>query len=114
MVFLTIRKILFRVGLIALVGAAFGCARNKADQQRKEAISERAIEEVLRQRTDEWMSIPGVVGTAIGKLEGKKVIKVLVIEKAAQIENKIPRTVEGYRVILEEVGEIRAQESESE
>ena len=41
----------------------------------------RLIGEVLAARTAEWMAIPGVVGTAIGELEGRPCIRVLVAQR---------------------------------
>ena len=72
----------------------------------------KTIEEVLKEHTDEWMSIPGVVGTAIGEYKGKPCIKVLVVKKTKELTEKIPSRVEGFPVVIEETGEIRALESE--
>ena len=52
-------------------------------------------------------TIAGVVGVAIGAVDGQPVIK-LVIKKTPALEQKIPKMVEGYPVMLEETGEIRA------
>jgi hypothetical protein len=52
-------------------------------------------------------TIAGVVGVAIGAVDGQPVIK-LVIKKTPALEQKIPKMVEGYPVVLEETGEIRA------
>lgn len=54
------------------------------------------------------MAIPGVVGVGIGAVDGKPVIKVLVTQKTPELEKKIPQTLEGYAVVIEETGEIRA------
>ncbi len=69
------------------------------------------IEEVLSQYTDSLMSFPGVVGTAIGECEGKPCIKVLVVEKTPELVNKIPSTLEGFVVEVQETGEIKALDS---
>jgi hypothetical protein len=53
------------------------------------------------------MSIPGVVGTAQGLCDGQPCIKVLVIQKTPEIEEKIPETLEGYPVEIEPTGEIK-------
>ena len=82
----------------------------KIGEKRGERLAKKTIEAVLKKHTDEWMSIPGVIGTAIGSLEGKKVIKILVLKETRELKKKIPEAVEGYRVILEETGEIRARE----
>ncbi len=68
----------------------------------------KTIQEVLAEHTDAWMATPGVVGTAIGELEGRSCIKVFVAEKTEELLAKIPGTLEGYPVVLEETGEFRA------
>ncbi len=68
----------------------------------------KTIEAVLKQHTDRLMSLPGVVGTAIGVCEGTPCIKVLVVKKTPELVNEIPQTLEGYPVVIEETGEIRA------
>jgi hypothetical protein len=65
------------------------------------------IEEVLKRHTDELMSLPGVVGTAIGLCEERPCIKVYVVEKTPELEERIPDTLEGHRVVMEESGEFR-------
>jgi len=65
---------------------------------------------VQEEHTDDWMAIPGVEGTAIGLSEGKPCIKIFISSKPQQIRDKIPSTVEGYRVIIEETGAFRALE----
>ncbi len=68
----------------------------------------RAIEEVLAERTPEWMEVPGVVGTGIGLCEGEPCIVVYVSERTPEVGERIPAEVEGYRVRIEETGPIRA------
>lgn len=67
-----------------------------------------AIEKVLEEHTSYLMTIPGVVGTAISDCDGELCIKVLVKTLSEEIEMKIPRSIQGYNVIIEEVGDIRA------
>ena len=66
------------------------------------------IEQVQEKYQDQWMALPGVVGVAIGENEGKLVLKVMVIKITTELEQKVPKNVEGYDVILEETGEFRA------
>lgn len=68
----------------------------------------RTIEEVLRAHTGQLMSLPGVVGTAQGLCSGRPCIKVYVIKKSAELGRMIPDTIEGYPVMEEESGEIKA------
>lgn len=85
------------------------CANTKADSRQGEnAVTGKAIEEVLKEHTEELMSVPGVVGTASGICEGRPCIKVYVIRKTTGLEQEIPSILEGYPVLIEETGEIRA------
>jgi hypothetical protein len=54
------------------------------------------------------MSLPGVVGTAQGLCDDKPCIKVYVIKKTSELAKEIPDIIEGYRIMIEETGEIRA------
>ena len=73
-------------------------------------MSERTIGQVQEAHTDQWMDIPGVEGTAIGLFEGKPCIKIFASRKAEDLRAKIPSTVEGHPVIIEEAGIFRALE----
>lgn len=68
----------------------------------------KSIGEVLRENREKLMSIPGVVGTAEGICDDKPCIKVYVAEKTAEIEKKIPASLDGYPVEVQETGEIQA------
>lgn len=66
------------------------------------------IKKVLEEHTLKLMSIEGVIGTAEGLCNGKPCIKVYVIKKTRQLTQRIPTTLEGYPVVMEETGEFRA------
>jgi hypothetical protein len=68
----------------------------------------KTIEQVLNEKTDEWMAIPGVVGAAIGESKGKPCIRIFTSSKPDELHSNIPSTVEGYPVIIEQTGPIRA------
>jgi hypothetical protein len=67
------------------------------------------IEEVLKKYTDSLMTISGVVGTGQGLFDGKSCIKVFVVKKTPELEDKIPEKLEGYSVKIKETGVIRAE-----
>ena len=69
----------------------------------------KAIDDVLKEHSKAIMSIPGVVGTGQGLHEGKPCIKVFVIKKTAALDEKIPDSLEGYPVVIEEIGEVKAR-----
>ena len=106
-----VKKVIFGIGLVALSGSDVSCVKkpvNNSEGAKK--MTSKTIEQVLEEHTDKWMSIPGVVGTAIGELKGKPCIKVLVVKKNEELKKKIPSQVEGFPVVIEETGEIRALE----
>lgn len=90
---------IYCIGWIVLVGGSVAVGALGSGRE--------SIESVLKQHTDQLLSLPGVVGTAISECEGKPCIKVLVVKETPELMAKIPRTLEGYPVVLEETGEIR-------
>ena len=76
-------------------------------------MSGMSIEQVLKDRTDEWMDIAGVVGTAIGATPGGQAcIKIYTASQPRKVRNKIPQTVENFPVIIEQTGTFRSLTTE--
>ena len=100
-----IKQLLIATVLTPFVVAFFGGC-SVADKG--QPMSGKTIEEVQEAHTDEWMAIPGVEGNAIGLFEGKPCIKIFASVKARKLRNKIPSSVEGYPVIIEETGTFRS------
>ena len=71
-------------------------------------MSQRPIEVVLKEHTDELMAMSGVVGTAQGLCDDKPCIKVYVAALTSELKKKIPKNLEGYQVMVEVTGEFRA------
>jgi hypothetical protein len=71
-------------------------------------MSQKTIEQVQEEHTEDWMAIPGVEGIAIGLFEDKPCIKIFSSRKPQELQNKIPSIVEGYPVVIEEAGTFRA------
>jgi hypothetical protein len=69
----------------------------------------RDIDAVLRAHDRELLAIKGVVGVYVGLLDDGKTtcLKLMVVAKTAEIEKAIPKTLEGYPVIIEVTGAIR-------
>ena len=67
------------------------------------------ITEVLAKHTEEWMAITGVVGTAEGRKNGKPCITIMVDSLTSALRNKLPKTADGYPVVIQETGEIKAR-----
>lgn len=68
----------------------------------------RNIKEVLKKHTAELMEVPGVAGVAEGESQGNPCIRVFVLDRNSEFLRRIPRTLEGYPVQVEESGEFRA------
>jgi hypothetical protein len=67
------------------------------------------INAVLRAHQDELMAIPGIVGIYVGLMDDEKTpcLKVMVVKKTQDLGNKIPKSLDGYPVVIEETGIIR-------
>jgi len=101
--------VLLSIGAINAAGNLAGCSYSgPSNSEKGQSMPERTIKQVQEEHTDEWMAIPGVEGTAIGLFEGKPCIKIFTSSKPQEIRDKIPSTVEGYPVIIEETGAFRA------
>lgn len=96
--------------LLFMVSAcAVACAREDTTLDKEQTpLDTKSIEQVLAERTPEWMSIRGVVGTSIGECDGEPCIRVMVEKKTPTLERRIPPTVSGYTVDIVETGEFRA------
>ena len=71
---------------------------------------QRSIQAVMDKYTTTLMSIPGVVGAALGESSGEPCIKVFVAQRTSEVVEQIPTSLEGYPVAVEETGEFRARE----
>jgi len=94
--------------LLAVNGTS--CQNGRVSSERTECMAGRTIQQVQESHTDEWMAIPGVVGTAIGQWDGKPCILVFTASNTEQVRKRIPATVEGYPVVVQYMGEVRALE----
>jgi hypothetical protein len=95
--------------IMLLLFSSLGCSQRDTTRQKKgTTMHDDTIEQVQEQHTPDWMTIPGVVGTAIGQSKGKPCILILTGSNTEQIRKKIPATVDGYPVLVQYTGEIRA------
>jgi hypothetical protein len=95
--------LLFLIAIILVTGAS-----NQTNDQRRNSMPMKTIPQVLAEHAQELMSIPGVVGLAQGLCDGRPCIKVFIKEKTPEVNQKVPSILEGYPVMIEETGEIRA------
>jgi hypothetical protein len=109
------RQIPFLLSIIAIAiaGGFSGCSqKNVPDHQKERYMPGKTIEQVLNERTNEWMNIPGVEGVAIGEHKGKSCIRIFTSVNPKNLRDKIPSSVDGYSVIIEQTGTFRALEQE--
>jgi hypothetical protein len=103
-----------RVALLVGIVLAFGSSTCRQPEKNglveAAAVSDKTIEQVQQEHTEAWMSIPGVVGTALGQCEGKPCILVLTAANTEEVRRTIPSTVEGYPVVVQYTGEIHARQ----
>jgi len=92
-----------------MVGFGSSCKQaDKSQVQTKTVKPMKSIDEVIRIYSDSLMAIPGVVGLYHGLSEdGRACLKVMVKQKTAELEKRIPRQIEGYPVLIDETGEIK-------
>ena len=68
----------------------------------------RDINTVKEAHTQELMAVPGVVGVYVGELnDHTPCIVVMVTKRTQEVEQKIPKTLEGHPVKVDETGVIR-------
>jgi transposase len=73
-------------------------------------VSDNPIVAVLRQHRDRLMAVPGVVGIGQGEHRARPCIKVFVAERTPALARRIPSSLEGYAVVIEETGSLEARD----
>jgi dTDP-4-dehydrorhamnose 3,5-epimerase-like enzyme len=86
--------------LALLVTTSPGCVKRR-DTQRAGEMRGRSVEQVFDSHRDTLLSIPGVVGAGIARLDDRPVIVVMVKERTPELEARIPREFDGYSVVIE-------------
>jgi len=103
--------VIWRVLLLAVVFHGAGCRSGPENESGmpNSNMPRRDINLVLQEHDDELLAIPGVVGVFAGLLgDGKTLcLKVMTDRKTRELERTIPKSLEGYPVVLEETGPIR-------
>lgn len=71
------------------------------------------VQSTLQAHQSELLRLPNVVGVGVGERAGETVIKVLVSRKvssaALEPSDRVPKTLQGFRCDVEEVGVVQAQ-----
>jgi hypothetical protein len=67
-----------------------------------------SIEQVFNDNHDTLMAVPGVTGLGIGSKDGKPAIVVMVKQLTPALRGRLPRSLKGYPIVVEQSGEIVA------
>ena len=105
------RKTVATVWLLALVFVlTLTVVHPQSMVQESSPGSKRDINAVLAAHDKELLAIPDVVGVYVGTTEDDRTLclKVMLARKNPESERKIPRMIEGYRVVTEVTGSARA------
>src|SRR3990172_5999700 len=107
---------MLKIGLCAvlsLIWLSIACSaamRSPVNQTgQKESMTRKDINAVLNDHDKELLAIPGVVGVYVGLLPDDKTpcLKVMVVKETEDLKRRIPKSIEGYPVLIEESGVIR-------
>ena len=102
------------VVFIFLAGIFCGCGRKgSVDVSNGTSMKNKSIEHVLKENTNQWMSIPGVEGVAIGEHKGTSCIRVFTSVNPKNLQDKIPSIMDGFPVIIEKTGPFGALEEKN-
>lgn len=82
---------------------------SQQSQKPKKSMTTKSIENVLAANSDSIMAIKGVVGVGISQLDGKPCLKVMVDRISRITRKQIPKTLDGFPVVIEETGEFKAR-----
>jgi len=97
------------LGIVFVLVASIAKAgeRNETAARGNQIVA-KPIGDVVKEQARKLAAIPGVVGAAHGVCDGRPCVKVFVIEKTPQIAEKVPATLDGYPVVIEVTGPIKA------
>jgi hypothetical protein len=98
----------FSLGTILICGIVTFANEGSKNDGEGTQVPIKTIEEVLKEHTSKLMSLPGVVGTGQGLCNAQPCIKVFVDRKTPKLEQRIPKNLEGYPVVIQETGKFKA------
>ena len=97
-------------GILSSSVLAGGSNADAEKVEKKNEVPPKTIQQVQDAHTEEWMNISGVEGTGIALCEGKPCIIIFSSKSSEELKGRIPATVEGYPVVIEETGNFNALE----
>ena len=96
--------------LLASAALALSACRSRDGAEPPEvAVTPRPIEDVLAEHRDSLLSVPGVVGAAIGLCDGEPCIRVWFADSASLANQRVAPTLDGHPVRAEVAGRLRAR-----
>ena len=94
---------------LALTLALAACREDALREEDHVKRPSRPIAEVLAAQSPKLMALPGVTAVGQGALpDGTPCIKVFLRSNDRELRRRIPRSIEGYAVVTDVSGEIRA------
>ena len=99
----------FVLTAILLLIACSGAIQGQDNRTRQESMTRKDINTVLKDHDKELLAIPGVVGVYAGLLPDDKTpcLKIMVVKETKDLKRRIPKSIDGYPVLIEESGVIR-------
>jgi hypothetical protein len=92
--------------LVVAISCIVFAGTTDSSSGRGNCMHRKTIEEVLKENNSKLLSVPGVVGTAESLCESNPCIKVYVIQISDEFIRQIPQIIDGYPVVVEEIGKI--------
>ncbi len=94
-----------RLVLLVLAAVLVACG---PQQKQEEAVPRTDIMKVVDEHAPELIALEGVVGVAVGALDsGEPCVRIYVVKLTDELRARLPVTLEGWPVDVEESGEIR-------
>lgn len=101
-------KILRGVVITLLVCIVFteGYWLSISASEQQDTMTSKNIEDALKKGTHLAKALPEVTGIGQSICEGEPCIKFFLITKTQDLENKIPREIDGFKVVIEVTGRV--------
>ena len=70
-----------------------------------------SVAAVIERHSAALLGMPGVVGVAQGERGGHPVVQILVERRTPELVGRLPRSLDGYPVVVVESGVLRSQDN---
>ena len=93
-----------QLGIVVLILVMLGVANYGCEKKNESKLD---INSVKDAHANELMAIEGVVGLYVGRMNDSiPAIGVMVVKKTPELEKLVPKSLEGYPVLIDETGVI--------